>query len=151
MQAALIPDQHKFKYQSTRELTRAVEGAIDSRTEGQYFLYFHGVVDRGFDVVDPELRRVQLRFTVRLIFESEPDAAIVRIIPGSDHSRVGINLYTTIVLKITSIPGHSNKLIAGFGATLLQVPGVRSEEGDQTFGPGTRLGSIVWPSVMIEN
>ena len=55
-----------------------------------------------------------------------------------------------IVLKIPSIPGHSIESIEGFGATLLQVPGVRSKQGDQSFGPGTRVRKSVWPSVMME-
>ena len=39
--------------------------------------------------------------------------------------------------------------IEGFGARLLEVPG-RSKEGDQSFGPGTRVGTNAWPSVMME-
>ena len=39
MQAALIPDRHKFEYQSARELARTVERIIDSWTAEQYFLF----------------------------------------------------------------------------------------------------------------
>jgi len=150
MQAALIPDQHKFKYKSARELAGKVEWITGSWSADQYFLYFHGVVDREFDVIERELRRVQLRNAVRLTFENGLEAAILRISPRPEHARVGINLFSMIVLKIASIPGHSIESIEGFGATLLQVPGVRSKEGDQSFGPGTRWGRNAWPSVMIE-
>jgi len=150
MQAALIPDQHRFEYQSARKLARAVRNIIDSGTANEYFLYFQGIVDREFDVIERELRRVQLRSTVRFTFENALDAAILRINPGPEHGRVGMNLFLEIDHRITSLPGHSVDSIEGFGATLLQVPGVRSKEGDQGFGPGTRLGRDAWPSVMIE-
>jgi len=87
---------------------------------------------------------------VRLTFENALDAAIIRINPGREHSRVGISLYYEIIDKIASTPGHSRRSVEGFGATLLQVPGVRSKEGDESFGPRTRVGRSVWPSVMIE-
>jgi len=150
IQAALIPDRHRFEYQSARELVRTVERIIDSKTADQYFLYFHGVVDREFDVIDRALCKVQLRSTVRLTFENALDAAILRVMPGPEHTRVGINFYTMIALRVASIPGHSIESIEGFGTTLLQVPGARSKEGDQSFRPGTRLGRDEWPSVMFE-
>ena len=150
MQAALIPNQHKFKYKSARELASTVERVSHSWTADQYFLYFHGVVDDEYDVIDEELCKVQLRSTVRLTFENTLEAAILRIIPRLEPWRVGINFYSMIVLKIPSIPGHSIESIEGFGATLLQVPGVRSKQGDQSFGPGTRVRKSVWPSVMME-
>ena len=150
MQAALIPDQYKFKYKSARELASTVERVSHSCKADQYFLYFHGVVDDEYDVIDRELCEVQLRSSVRLTFENALNAAILRIIPGPGPSGVGINFYSMIALKITSIPGHSIESIEGFGATLMQVPGARSKEGDQSFGPGTRLGMNAWPSVMME-
>ena len=150
MQVALIPDQHKFEYKSARKLARIVEKTFDSESADQYFLYFHGVVDSKFDVIERELRKVQLRNTVRLTFENALDAAIIRITPGPEHVRVGKSLYLKIIDKITSIPGHSIESIEPFGATLLQVPGVRSKEGDDGFGPDTRVGGSVWPSVMME-
>ena len=150
MQAALIPDQHKFEYAWAHDLVSKVQRIIDSGTADQYFLYFDGVVSYAFESIDRELRRAQLRNAVRLTFENTLDAVILRIIPGPEHARVGRYLYSMIALKITSIPGHSIESIEGFGATLLGVLGVRSKEGDQSFGPGTRLGRNAWPSVMIE-
>jgi len=93
---------------------------------------------------------VQLRNAIRLTFENALDAAIIRITPGLEHCRVGITFYFEIIDKITSTPGHSRRSVEGFGATLLQVPGVRSKEGDESFGPRTRVGRSVWPSVMID-
>jgi len=150
MQAALIPDESKFKYESARKLARTVEKTFNSGTADQYFLHFHGVGDREFDMIERELRRVQLRNSVRFTFENSLDAAIIRITPGPEHSRVGINLYCEIIDKIASTPGHSRRSVEGLGATLFQVPGVRSKQGDESFGPRTRMGRNGWPSVMME-
>ena len=149
MQVALIPNQHKFEYQRAQDLVRKVQRIIDSGTADQYFLYFHEVAYSDFEFIDWELRRAQLRSKVRFTFENSLDAVILRIIPGPEHARIGRYLYSMIALKISSIPGHSIESIEGFGARLLQVPG-RSKEGDQSFGPGTRVGTNAWPSVMME-
>jgi len=85
-----------------------------------------------------------------LIFENAFDAAIIRITSGPEHARVGKSLYIEIIEKIASIPGHDLRSVEPFGATLLQVPGVRSKEGDGGFGPNTRLGRSVWPLVIME-
>ena len=127
-----------------------VEKTFDSGSADQYFLYFHGVVDREFDAIEKALHKVQLRNSVRLTFENALDAAIIRITSGREHSRVGINLYYEIIDKIFSTPGHGRWSVEGLGATLFQVPGVRSKEGDESFGPSTRVGRSAWPSVMIE-
>ena len=150
MQAALIPDESKFEYQSPQKLARIVEKAFDSESADQYFLYFHGVVDRDFDVIEEELGRFQVRKGVRLTFENALDAVIIRITPGPEHVRVGKSLYIEIIAKIARIPGPIRRSVEPFGATLLQVPGVRSKEGDEGFGPNTRLGRSAWPSVMME-
>jgi len=75
-----------------------------------------------------------------LPFKNVLDAAILLINTGPEHSRVGINLYFKNVVKIASIPGHNIASVEGFGATLLQVPGVGIMEGDW---PGTRVGGGV--------
>jgi len=123
---------------------------MDSGSADQYFLYFHRVVDREFDTIGRELCRVPLRTTLRLTFGNTLSEAILRLTPGREHGWVGYNLYTAIIAKISSIPGHGYWLVEWFGATLLQVPGVRSKEGDQGFGSRTRMGRNAWPSVMIE-
>jgi len=91
-------------------------------------------------VIERELRRIQLRNKVRLIFENELDVAIIRITPGLEYARVGISLYMEIIEKIASIPGHGRRSVEPFGVILLQAPGVRSNEGDEGFGPNTRVG-----------
>ena len=150
MQAALIPDESKFEYESARKLARMVRKAFDSGSADQYFLYFHGVVDREYDVIEKELQKVRIRNAVRLTFENALDAAIVRITPGPEHCGVVLSLYYEIMYKIFSIPGHSSSSVEGFGATLFQVPGVRGKEGDEGIAPRARLGRNVWPSVMME-
>ena len=150
MQAALIPHKSKFEYQGARKLATIVEKTFDSGLADEYFLYFHGVTDGDFDAIERELRRVQLRTAVRLTFENTLNAAILRISSGPEHGRIGMSLYLEILVKISSIPGHSFQSVEGFGATLLQDPGVRSKQGDRGFGPATRVGRNVWPSVMIQ-
>ena len=150
LQAALIPDESRFEYQSARELARTVQMTVDSGFEEEYFLYFHGVTDSESEVLEKELRAVQLRNSVRFTFENALDAAILRIMPGPAHSRIAGNFFRVIEHKITSIPGHDTWSIHYFGATLLQIPGVRSKEGHYSLGPVTRAGWDAWPSVMIE-
>ena len=68
LQAALIPDENRFEYQSALELARTVRMTVDSGFKEEYFLYFHGVTDSEFDVLEQELRAVQLRTAVRFTF-----------------------------------------------------------------------------------
>ena len=150
MQVALIPDEYKFEYRSARKLARRVEKTFDSRSADQYFLYFHGVVDRELDEIEEELESVGLRRRVRLTFENAFDAAIIRITDGPKYTGVGESLYLEIIEKTASIPGHSMESIEPFGATLLELPGVFNKEGDEGFGPESRLGRDAWPSVMME-
>jgi len=150
MQAALISEKSKFEYESARKLARMVRKTFDSGSADQYFLYFHGVDAREYDVIEQELHRVRIRNAVRLTFENTLDAAIVRITPGPEHCAVVINLYYAIFHKINSIPGQSSWSVEAYGATLFQVPGVRGKEGDEGIAPSTRVGRSVWPSMMIE-
>ena len=150
MQAALIPDQSKFEYESARSLARMVRKTFDSGSADQYFLYFHGVDAQEYDVIEQALCRVRIRNAVRLTFENTLDAAIVRITPGPEHRAVVINLYYAIFHKIISIPGHSSSSVEPYCSTLFQVPGVRGKQGDEGIAPTTRVGRSVWPSMMIE-
>ena len=70
LQAALIPDENRFEYQSAQELARKVQMTIDSGFKEEYFLYFHGVTDSEFEVLERELRAVQLRNAVRFAFDN---------------------------------------------------------------------------------
>ena len=150
IQAALIPEQNRFPYQSAQELILAIQTIIDSRSAEECFIYFHGISDREYDTIEEELRKAQLQSSVRLTFENALDAAILRIMPRSEHHRVGINFFMEIRAKIASIHSHGGDSVHGFGATLLQIPGVRSKEGDQALGPATSPGWGAWPSLMIE-
>jgi len=150
IQAALIPEQNRFLYQSTQELVLTIQTIIDSGSAEEYFIYFHGISDSEFDTFEEELRKARLHSSVRLTFENALDAAILRIMPRSEHHKVGVNLFTEITAKIASIPSHGSRSVQWFGATQLQIPRVRSKEGDQALGPATRAGWSAWPSVMIE-
>ena len=150
IQAALIPEQNRFPYQSIQELVLAIETTIDSESAEEYVIYFHGISDREYDTIDETLREAQLQSSVRFTFENALDAAILRIMPRSEHHRVGINLFMELSGKIASIPNHGRRSVHGFGATRLQIPRVRSKEGDQSLGPATRVGWDAWPSVMME-
>ncbi|KAG0129273.1 hypothetical protein HOY82DRAFT_471572, partial [Tuber indicum] len=114
------------------------------------FLYFDGLTDSEFPIIDDQLELVQLRSAIRFTFENSLNAAIVRIMPGPEHEKVVISLYSEIVSRIASLPGHSDESVVGVGATRFNVPGVRSKEGDQGLHPATRRARDAWPSLMIE-
>ena len=82
MQATLIPEQHKSKYKSARELASTVERVSHSWTADQYFLYFHGVVDDEYDVIEEELCEVQLSVPNRPVRTPGPWRPIVPSVPG---------------------------------------------------------------------
>ncbi|RPA90703.1 hypothetical protein L873DRAFT_393002 [Choiromyces venosus 120613-1] len=149
-QASLIPDKNKFEYESARELVRALRSIVELDSTEEYFLYFHRIIAREFEAIERELHAVQLRCAVRSIFENSFHAAILRIMPGPEHESVGMTLFLKIVMKIVSIPGHSDESIMGVAATWFQVPGVRSKEEDQGMRPATRIGRGAWPSFIIE-
>ncbi|RPB00415.1 hypothetical protein L873DRAFT_1789001 [Choiromyces venosus 120613-1] len=152
IQASLIPNRNKFQYESARGLVKIIEDIVDSGSAGVPFgfLYFRGLVDSEFDIIEEQLQLVQLRSAVRFTFENSLNAAILRIMPGPEHEKVGFCLVLEIVIKIASIPGHSHQSTVGVGATRFKVPGVRSKEGDHGLHPDTRLGRDAWPSLMIE-
>ena len=149
IQAAMIPDQYRFEYESARKLAKIVEGFVDSKSAEEYFVYFHGISDTEFEVIDKALRRAEVRGRVRLTFEHALDAAILRISPGNDHNLVSCNFATQLMVKMASLPGHNWRSFVGLGAAIFQDPGVRSKEGDQCYLPRTRRGGA-WPSVMME-
>jgi len=49
IQAALIPDQNKFEYQSAMELVRTVEGFLNLGSAEEYFVHLHGISDTEFE------------------------------------------------------------------------------------------------------
>jgi len=123
---------------------------IDSGCAEEYFVYFHGVTDSEFEVLEKKLCAARLRTAVRFTFENALDATILRIMSGPAHSRVAGNFFRVITAKITSIPGHDTLSTQSLGASSLQIPWVRSKEGYHALGPVTREGWDAWPSVMIE-
>jgi len=140
IQAALIPDQNKFEYQSAPELVRTVQGFVDSESAEEYSVYFHGISDTECEVIERKLRAAGLMSTVRFTFEHALDASILRIRPGPDHHVIAAMFAFQFTKKMASIPGHSKGSVSCCGATLFRIPGVRSKEGDQCFRPHTRSG-----------
>lgn len=150
IQAALIADENKFEYRSLEliQLVRTVEQFVDSESPEEY-LYFYGISDREYELIDNVLRQVALRSTVRFTFENALNAAILHIRPGLEHNMIACNFVSKLEKKLASIPGNEHS-VSGFGAALFQTTGVRSKEGDQCLRPRTRKGRHAWPSVMIE-
>ena len=142
IQAALIPEQNRFPYQSIQELVLAIETTIDSESAEEYVIYFHGISDREYDTIDETLREAQLQSSVRFTFENALDAAILRIMPRSEHHRLGTNFFMEIRAKIASIPSHGGDSVHGFGATLLQIPQVRSMRGIRPLGQPLRQDGV---------
>ena len=150
IQAALIPDQNKFEYQSPQELARTVEGFVDSESAEEYSVYFHGISDAEIEVIESELRAFDMMSMVRFTFEKALDASILRIRPGEAHHMIASTFSREFAHKMASIPGHSKHSVTSCGATIFRIPGVRSKEGDQSFRPRTRRGAGKWPSVMVQ-
>ena len=149
IQAALIPSQNKFRYQSARKLVKIVEGVVDSKSAEEYFVYFHGIADTEYEPIEKALRNAALRSTVRFTFENASDAAILRISPGPEHHVIGRNFIHEFWRKIDSTPCYDGDSVSCVGAAPFGVTGVRSKEGDECFRPRTRRRKE-WPSVMIE-
>ncbi|KAG0635812.1 hypothetical protein HOY80DRAFT_415451 [Tuber brumale] len=152
IQASEIPIENKFEYESARGLITIIQDIVDLGLAGVpfSFIYLVGLNDCAFNEIEEQLKVVQLRSAIRFTFENCLNAAIIRIMPGPEHEKVGVCLYTKIVRKIASLPGHNDESVVGVGATRFNVPGVRSKEGDQGLHPDTRLGRDAWPSLMIE-
>jgi len=150
IQVALIPDQNKFEYQSTRQLVRTIQGFVDSGAAQEYSVYFHGVCDAEFEVIERKLRAAELMGMVHFTFEKALNAAILRIRPGSAHHIIASTFGYKFTRKMHAIRGHGEYSVSPFGATIFRIPGVRSMEGDQSFRPRTRRGQAAWPSVMVE-
>ncbi|KAG0130898.1 hypothetical protein HOY82DRAFT_648223, partial [Tuber indicum] len=152
IQASIIPIINKFRYESARGLVTIVQDIVNSGSAGMSFslLYFCGVVDREFNIIEEQLHLVQLRSAVRFAFENSLNAAILRIIPSAEHERVRVRLFLMIVRNIASIPGNSDESTEGAGAKRFEVPGVCSKEGDHGLLPDTRWGRDAWPTLMIE-
>ena len=51
IQAALIPHQNKFAYQSAQELVRTLPRFADLESAQEHSIYFHSVSDAEFEVI----------------------------------------------------------------------------------------------------
>jgi len=146
IQAALIPQQNRFQYQSPAALVRTIKSIIDSKAAEEYFIYFEGIGGDEFDKIKTLLRRAYLVPSVRLTFENALDAAIIRITPAPNH-RMGADFRTDIMAKIppqTASPVRWSEIPRG------QIPGARRKEGDAAIVPVTRGMAFDWPAVVIE-
>ena len=150
MQAALIPDESKFEYESAPEMLRIIENTIKSGSAEEYFLYFHGVTHDHL----PELNRVlfmsNLRCTVRFTTENSLQALICRIMTGGKHTTLFSNLWIRMMLKIGAIPGHTFDSIDTFRGKRFYLGNLRSKAGFQALGQRSQVASGVWPPVVIE-
>jgi len=150
IQAALIPDQNKFEYQTAKKLVRTVQGFLRSGTAQEHTVYLHGITDAAAQGIGRKLRAAEIMRTVRITFEESLNAAILRIRPGSAHHMIASTFAHEFTQKMATIPGHGQYPVVCIGSTLFRTPGVRSKEGDQSFRPRTRRGAEAWPSVVVE-
>ena len=79
IQAALIPDQNKFEYQSAQELVTEVWGFVDSESAQEHSVYFHTVSEAEFEVIERELREAGTISMLRFTFEKALNTSILRI------------------------------------------------------------------------
>jgi len=150
MQAALIPDENKFEYQSAPELIRIIDNTVKSGSAEEYFLYFHGVTHDHLPELDSEFFSSNLRCTVRFTTENSLQALICRILTGRGHRTLTFDLCTSIRFKVAAIPGHTHDSIDLFGGKRFFLGNLRSKEGYEALGPKTQVASRVWPPAVIE-
>ena len=62
--------------------------------------------------------------------------------PGPAHSRIAGNFFRVIEHQIASIPGCDIWSTQAFGATLLQIPGVRSKQGRASCPGASHSGGL---------
>ena len=150
MQAALIPDENKFEYQSAPELIRIIDNTVKSGSAEEYFLYFHGVTHDHLPELDSEFFFSSLPCAVRFTTENSLQALICRILTGRGHRTLTFDLCTSIRFKVAAIPGHTHDSIDLFGGKRFFLGNLRSKEGYEALGPKTQVASRVWPPAVIE-
>ena len=150
MQAALIPAENRFKYESAAKLLSTIKRIANSKSADEYFLYIHGVTHDHL----PELDRVfcwsDIRCTVLFTTENSLQALICRILPGGRHKTLMMNLTMRISFKVSRIPGHSLDSINIHTARRFYLDDIRSKEGYQDLGPEEPVAKGVWPAAVIE-
>jgi len=92
IQAALIPDQNKFEYQSAQELVRTVWGFADSESAQEHPTHFHSVSDAEFAVIRREILEAGTMSIVRFTFEKGLNRSILQIRHGSAHHLIASTL-----------------------------------------------------------
>ena len=153
MQAALIPEENRFEYESGAKLLSIVKSTADSGSAEEYFLYFHGVTHDRL----PELDRAfydsesDIRCTLLFTTENSLQALICRILPGGRHKTLMMNLSMRISSKVAEIPGHTHRSISTIStARRFYLGDIRSKEGYQDLGPRTCVAKDDWPPAVIE-
>ena len=141
IQVAIIHGRNKFEYKLAPDLSWIVGSITDSDSTEEYFLYFYGIVERELETIDNELRTAHPRSPLRLTFRNELHVVMMRIMPGAEHERVGVGLYTEILVKSPSIPSCSYKPLMGLGAAPSGVSDVNDKEGGSCLRLRTRVGS----------
>ncbi|KAF8540403.1 hypothetical protein BDD12DRAFT_833386 [Trichophaea hybrida] len=102
------------------------------------------------DGVDTGIRKLPFCPALRVWYECDVDAAIIKIMPVPEHEITSRQFYGEILMHVAQIPGHSNRSVAGVGATRYRCSGKRGKEGDDGFKCSTRVGGATWPNLMIE-
>ena len=151
MQAALIPDQYRFEYQSPAKLISTIQTTIDSGSAEEYFLYFYNINHGHLPEIDEEFWTCQLRCTVRFTTENSLSALICKVLCRGNFSTLGLNLWFKIENRIEkTIPGRTHDSIEPLYGNRFYVSDVRSKEGYQAIAPVTRGEWAAWPSVVME-
>ena len=150
MQAALIPDENRFEYESAAKLLSIVKSIANSGSAKEYFLYFHGVTHDHLPEIDRAFFESEIRCTILSTTENSLRALICRILPGGRHKTLMMNLLMEIGFKVSRIPGHNFKSINRFTARRFYLGDIRSKEGYQDLGPEEPMAKGVWPPAVVE-
>jgi len=150
MQAALIPEQNRFEYQSPADLLSIIKRTVDSGSAEEYFLYFYGINHGHLPEIDEEFETCRLRCTVRFTTENSLSALICKVLCGGNLSTLALNLWFRIQYTIERIPGSTRDSILPFYGARSYISDLRSKEGYQAIGPFTGGARPAWPSVVME-
>jgi len=117
MQAASIPDQNRFEYESPAKLISTIKTTIDSGSADEYLLYFYSINHGHLPEIDEEFFWCKMRCTVRFITENSLSALICKILPWGRLYTLTLSFWMHILYKIKTIPSHTRDSIKSLDGT----------------------------------
>ncbi|KAL7266523.1 hypothetical protein RUND412_010929 [Rhizina undulata] len=143
--AALIPRNFHHSFTTSNNLKRRLERVLEQTGDAAVQVLVTGVTEQK---VDEAIRRLPLRL-MRVWYELDVNAAIIRIMPSPKHDITSHQFYIEIHDRVMEIPGHDRYSICPVRSYRFRCP-VGSKEGNGGMKCATRVGSAAWSNLMIE-